>query len=223
MVSTEPPWRALGRRLATARTAHRWSIAQLTVRLDVQHRTLTRWEAGQHRPSRHMLRRLATLLDLPYTELAALAGYPVDDAGWPTAEAVMVDPPRASDPWQALGARIRAERLARGMTRAELAAQLGVTQTTVGRWEQGDRRPRWSVLVRLAEVLAIPHPELDALTGYAGDGSWRGSRKARVIDHGWGCTTAVVRSWNPCPRPSAGAGSTFLERTTAGGRDGGTA
>ena len=78
-------------------------------------------------------------------------------------------PPDPRYPWQALGARIRAERLARGMTRAQLAAHVGVHAAIVGRWERGATRPRWSTLVQLAEVLAIPHAELDALTGYAVD------------------------------------------------------
>ena len=86
---------------------------------------------------------------------------------------VMVFPPGPLPPprppphrWQAVGARIRAERLARGMTQAELGAHLGVREWTVGKWETGRQSPRWSALHQLAEVLAIPHAELDMLAGY---------------------------------------------------------
>ncbi len=65
-------------RIVTARTTRQLSIAVVATGLGVEPQTLARWEAGRTRPSRHKLRRLATLLDVPFAELAALAGYSID-------------------------------------------------------------------------------------------------------------------------------------------------
>lgn len=80
-----PPrrWQALGERIAAARETHAWTAHQLTGLLDMHVVTVRLWETGHNRPRRHTLHRLATLLDIPYAELAALAHYPGDaeDAG----------------------------------------------------------------------------------------------------------------------------------------------
>ena len=84
-----PPrrWRALGQRLTAARATRDWTVLRLAAHLHVQSLTVQRWERGWSRPHRHMLRRLAMLLDIPYEELAALAGYAVDEDGGPSAGA----------------------------------------------------------------------------------------------------------------------------------------
>lgn len=48
------------------------------------------------------------------------------------------------------GADVRARRLGMGMSQKQLAAELGVTATTVARWERGERTVSNAVLVRLA-------------------------------------------------------------------------
>lgn len=54
--------------------------------------------------------------------------------------------------------RIRDLRNARGLSQADLAAQLGVSQVTVSRWENGHNRPTPSLAARLQEILATLHP-----------------------------------------------------------------
>jgi transcriptional regulator with XRE-family HTH domain len=54
-----------------------------------------------------------------------------------------------------LGERIRAHRLASGMTQRDLADQLGVTQQTVARWEQG-APPRRYMLRAIDALLDEP-------------------------------------------------------------------
>ncbi|MFZ9960627.1 MAG: helix-turn-helix domain-containing protein [Candidatus Limnocylindrus sp.] len=57
---------------------------------------------------------------------------------------------------------IRASREALGMTQAQLAAALGISQSTLEKWESGIRRPRpisrWAVEARLAELKTISKP-----------------------------------------------------------------
>lgn len=50
-------------------------------------------------------------------------------------------------------AELRAGRLGLGMTQRQLAAELGVTPTTLARWERGERAISNPVLVRLAAAM----------------------------------------------------------------------
>lgn len=54
-----------------------------------------------------------------------------------------------------VGARIKEARLAKNMTQAELAEQLGVTYQNIGQWENGKRTPRLETLEKIAEALGI--------------------------------------------------------------------
>lgn len=57
--------------------------------------------------------------------------------------------------------KLRALRLARGFSRQQdLAEKLGVTQTTVSRWEAGEAEPTTEALLALAELLKVPVNEL---------------------------------------------------------------
>jgi len=59
-------------------------------------------------------------------------------------------------PPEAVGERIRAARLARGWTHEELARRMNVNWRTVQRWQKG-APPRLQTLLRLADVLGVPH------------------------------------------------------------------
>ena len=61
-----------------------------------------------------------------------------------------------------LGRNIKAERVRRGMTQAQLAEQSDVVEQTLGRWERGSSFPAVPVLCRLADALAVP---VDVLLG----------------------------------------------------------
>lgn len=58
--------------------------------------------------------------------------------------------------------RIREARLARGLSQAELAERVRVSQPTVAHWEQGAHAPRQMAMVRLADALGVTP---DWLTG----------------------------------------------------------
>jgi transcriptional regulator with XRE-family HTH domain len=55
-----------------------------------------------------------------------------------------------------IGERIREARLARGWTHEELARRMNVNWRTVQRWQKGNP-PRLQTLLRLADVLGLPH------------------------------------------------------------------
>jgi len=57
---------------------------------------------------------------------------------------------------EAVGERIREARLAHGWTHDELARRMNVNWRTVQRWQKG-KPPRLQTLLRLADVLGVPH------------------------------------------------------------------
>lgn len=72
---TSRPWVPLGARIASARRVQAWPPRQLAQAVGMQTITVQLWETGQHRPRRHLLRRIAAVLDLSLAELVTLAGY----------------------------------------------------------------------------------------------------------------------------------------------------
>lgn len=69
---------------------------------------------------------------------------------------VTADPDAAA----AVAARIRLARARAGLSQTALAARLGCTRPTVGRWERGTRRPSLAALLRLAAALGVAAAEL---------------------------------------------------------------
>jgi transcriptional regulator with XRE-family HTH domain len=61
-----------------------------------------------------------------------------------------------------LGTRLRAFRQAKGWRQVDLGASLGVTSTTVSRWERGRHRPRRGDLHGLGRALDCPSDALRA-------------------------------------------------------------
>jgi transcriptional regulator with XRE-family HTH domain len=59
-----------------------------------------------------------------------------------------------------VNAMIRAAREKLGLTRAELASQAGVSVRNIENWEQGHRRPRIDVVLRLASILGIKSDDM---------------------------------------------------------------
>lgn len=66
--------------------------------------------------------------------------------------------------FRALGARIRQLRQDQGLTQAELARTLGVSQQTVFAYELGDRRVTLPTVPKLTKTLRITVEELMAVT-----------------------------------------------------------
>jgi len=66
--------------------------------------------------------------------------------------------------FKALGARVTALRKARGMTQAELARAIGVSQQAVFAYELGDRRISVLVLTKLARIFSVSVEEMVGLS-----------------------------------------------------------
>jgi transcriptional regulator with XRE-family HTH domain len=65
-----------------------------------------------------------------------------------------------TDPAQQIGRRLRTARLRAGVSQAELAAGLAVTQTAVSYWEAGRRLPGIDDLMKVAGFLDVPLADL---------------------------------------------------------------
>ena len=59
-----------------------------------------------------------------------------------------------------IGQMIRDARIRKGMTQADLADNIGVSQGAVGQWEQGMTTPRPRHIVKLSALLEIPVEKL---------------------------------------------------------------
>lgn len=70
----------------------------------------------------------------------------------------------------AVGPRLKALRVRRGVTLAELAADTGISVSTLSRLESGQRRPNLELLLPLARAHAVP---LDELVGAPATGDPR--------------------------------------------------
>lgn len=71
----------------------------------------------------------------------------------------------------ALGTSIKTSRENLGLTQADLAIRVGVTQQTIARWERGDSTPSTAAVERLSAVLGLEDVEIQAAedrTTYAG-------------------------------------------------------
>lgn len=70
----------------------------------------------------------------------------------------------AAQPIGSLGDRLRQARKALGLSQADLALKIGVSQPAVATWESGMHDPRRDVLTRVATVLGVPFDWLAAGT-----------------------------------------------------------
>jgi transcriptional regulator with XRE-family HTH domain len=129
--------------LAEFRASTGLTAADVARQLRVSRPTVSRWEAGTHRPAAVYLTELATLLGVGPTVLErALGRHPVGRCG-----AVRLP---------GLG-RLRR---GRGLRARDVAAALGVAASTVSSWETGAARVPTERLAPLAALLGVAPSEL---------------------------------------------------------------
>ncbi len=102
------------------------SVDKLAEGIGVDRSTVQKWERLGYHPHPRLHARLVTILRIPE---------PPEDAPF--------------------GERMRARRLALGLTQKEAAAQIGVSQSTVSEWELGQSRPRREEPRRIRKALGI--------------------------------------------------------------------
>jgi len=81
----------------------------------------------------------------------------------------------------AIGNYIAQKRRVQNLTQEQLAQQLGVSNKTVSKWENGKCMPDYSVIQALCKALRVTLPELMEGADAAPDGQ-RGSDTAQILD-----------------------------------------
>lgn len=76
----------------------------------------------------------------------------------------MVTPAVPRQRYPGLADLIRERREHLGVSQAFVAERIGVDQTTIARWERGDRTPSGPLLLRLCGYLRFTDAELEAAT-----------------------------------------------------------
>lgn len=128
------------------RQARKLSLRALADGAGVSASTLSRWEAGQRRPSIPELENVLRALGATATErrsvlrsIAAPRALRILRAANPAAQSLYIGG----------GELLRAMRRRRGVTQAQVARAVGVTQTQIARWENCDAWPEATLLHRL--------------------------------------------------------------------------
>ena len=151
------PERELGEELRTLRLARGLSLGVAAERAGLSKSALAGWESGRSRPRGSGFARLLDSLEAePRPRARLLHAADPQFAQFALADTALGAPVD-------LGAVIRAMRLRRGMTQAEVARAAGVTQATVARWESGDTVPSGATLHTVAHALGASPEEGVAL------------------------------------------------------------
>jgi transcriptional regulator with XRE-family HTH domain len=154
-----------GTHLRELRVARGLSLNRLARQAGIGAATLSRWESGAAQPRLPELEAALSALGATTAQKRkALARLDAPRAlrrlrqeMKQSAERNPLLPPSA-------GGLLRALRLRRGLTQARAAAQTGVAQSTLARWERGDLWPSTTDLHRLCFALGAREAELIALT-----------------------------------------------------------
>ena len=115
----------------------------------------------------------------------------------------------------AIGSYIARKRREQNLTQEQLAQQLGVSNKTISKWENGKCMPDYSIIQKLCEALHVTLPELM-------DGEDASENSVHVYDNEQSTCCAAHRSWSvrressaalsslssaspavPCPEPPA--------------------
>ena len=81
----------------------------------------------------------------------------------------------------AIGSYIARKRREQNLTQEQLAQQLGVSNKTISKWENGKCMPNYSIILRLCDALGVTLPEL--MDGEdAADSSVRVYDDAQILD-----------------------------------------
>ena len=122
-------------------------------------------------------------------------------------------PAVAHEPPERLADVLRLRRLELRLNQRDLAAQLGVKQQTVSRWESGTALPRPERVAQLSKALGLPRLSLLRLAGYidAGDDMQAAAEEVadlRILaDQLKGEVAKLLAEWEDHSRTCPGAGA----------------
>jgi transcriptional regulator with XRE-family HTH domain len=151
----------VGTLLWELRTTGGWSLAQLAQKARVSKSALSQWESGVRQPRVPELEATLNALGAsPAQRVLVLARIEA-----PRAKRLLREPAVSArlGPPPAAGDLLRALRLRRGWTQAEVAIRVGVRQNTIARWESGERNPSSQEMQALCSALEAEEPELMVL------------------------------------------------------------
>ncbi len=154
--------------LRSLRRARGLSVRELAQRAAVSASSLQGWESGRQTPKGRSLGQVLDALEAPDRVRAQLIAF-ADPA---YARFALAKTPLG--PPLAVGTVLQAMRARRGMTQAELARALGVTQGAVAKWENGDSTPTTEMLHATGFALGATVEETIALTSARG-AEWGGT------------------------------------------------
>ena len=97
----------------------------------------------------------------------------------------------------AIGGYIARKRKEQNLTQEQLAQQLGVSNKTISKWEDGKCMPDYSIIQKLCEALHVTLPELM-------DGEDAAENSVHVYDNEQSTCCAAHRSWSVRRAPSMG-------------------
>jgi transcriptional regulator with XRE-family HTH domain len=152
----------VGTLLWEMRTAGNWSLGRLAQKAGVDKSALSRWETGSRQPRVAELEAVLDALNATTAQRAQIfarieAPRALRHLRQNTALARMGAPPNA-------GELLRALRLRRGWSQMQLAGHLGVHDSSIARWERGERLPSTEQIQALCYALEAHEEELIALT-----------------------------------------------------------
>lgn len=159
--SVEP--QSLGETLRALRTARGLGTGQTALRAGVSKGALQHWEAGRNLPTGVSLGRVLEALEAD----ARLKARLLSEIDPRHAQVALAD--TALGPPVPLGTVLRAMRIRRALTQADLARAVGVGQSAVAKWESGDSAPSASSLHHVAFALRAAPEEALALASAQGN------------------------------------------------------
>ena len=142
----------LGSRLRSARIGAGLTQEQAAARLGISAQTIRNWEAGRHEPSTTAFEGIEILYEVGSAEISEVL------------KTIQTTPEPALryNRIPADAAKLREARARSRLTQAEVAARTGVSENSIGRYENALARPTFSNLMKLAEAYDIQAYDLIA-------------------------------------------------------------
>lgn len=162
----------LAEHLRRMRASRGLTLRQLARAARVNVSTLSRWEAGMTTPRVYELRAVLTALRATETECAQAWQLLDAPRATPMAVGVREGAPSPSGAAPIGGELLRALRGRRGWTLEQVALHVGVTVSTLSRWERSESWPSDEQLGRLCTVLGASEAEHQALQNGRGVLTW---------------------------------------------------
>lgn len=132
-------------RLKALRKKHKMTQKQLAQALGIDNSSICKYETGDVLPSNDVLIKMAELFNVSTDYILDRSGVPVPD-----------------EPPSTFSERLKALRQREGLSQAELAKHLNMSQQGVAQWETGKSEPS---IEMLAKIAAFFHTTTDFLTG----------------------------------------------------------